>query len=49
MTSPGKTNGTTTTHGRFDDGARASPSPVNVILRQKHTGTKGEEVDRKHD
>ena len=35
MTSPGKTNGTTTTHGRFDDGARASPSPVNVILRQK--------------
>src|SRR6266478_3023051 len=30
-TSPGRTNGTTTTHGRFDDGTRASPSPVQTM------------------
>ena len=34
-TSPGNANGTTTTHGRSDEGTRASPSPVQASLRQR--------------
>ena len=33
-TSPGNANGTTTTQGRSDEGARASPSPVRANLHQ---------------